>query len=221
MEFELIETLRANADGSVPLLAHHLARLQASCAALGYAWDGAATRVDLLTAARQANLAGPARLRLLTDRRGRRTIEVTSLGPMPAAPAIALASAALNSREPLLRHKTTYRPWYEPTTQWLAEHPDLFDLIFINERGELCEGSRSNVYLHLHNAWYTPPVTSGCLPGVQRAVLLDAGKAQERILTLDDLQAAQSVRLSNALRGWFDVVPVSLSDRGAYGPTMQ
>ncbi|MCY1215978.1 Amino-transferase class IV [compost metagenome] len=47
---------------------------------------------------------------------------------------------------------------------------------------------------------------SGCLPGVQRAELLDSGQVEERVLTLADLHAADEIRLSNALRGWFPVV---------------
>ena len=107
--------------------------------------------------------------------------------------------------EPLLRYKTTYRPWYTKTIEWLPAHPHIFDLVYLNERGELCEGSRSNVYLRLDGDWYTPPVDSGCLPGVQRAELLDTGNVSERVLTLADLHAADEIRLSNALRGWFKV----------------
>ncbi|WP_268630801.1 aminotransferase class IV, partial [Escherichia coli] len=89
------------------------------------------------------------------------------------------------------------------TIEWLPAHPHIFDLVYLNERGELCEGSRSNVYLRLDGDWYTPPVDSGCLPGVQRAELLDTGNVSERVLTLADLHAADEIRLSNALRGWF------------------
>ena len=41
--------------------------------------------------------------------------------------------------------------------------------------------------------------------GVQRAELLEAGQAKEKVLTLADLHAADGIRLSNALRGWIDV----------------
>ncbi|CFN83717.1 Probable branched-chain-amino-acid aminotransferase [Bordetella pertussis] len=81
----------------------------------------------------------------------------------------------------------------------------MFDLLYLNQHGELCEGSRSNVYLELGGRWYTPPIASGCLPGVQRAELIDQGKVQERTLTMSDLRSAESIRLSNALRGWIEV----------------
>jgi len=118
---------------------------------------------------------------------------------------VMLSGDAIDADEPLLRYKTTYRPWYANATEWLATQPDVFDLLFINQHGELCEGSRSNVYIQQHGVWYTPPIDSGCLPGVLRSELLDHGKVKERTLTLDDLHHAEDIRLSNALRGWFNV----------------
>jgi len=202
---ELIETLLVDADGDMPLLPRHLARLQATCAALDYPWDGQAIERALRTAAAAlATARGPHRLRLLLDRAGHRGIQVAPLPPLPAGQQAMLSDQVLDAREPLLRYKTTHRPWYADATAWLAAHPEVFDLLFLNQRGELCEGSRTNVYLQVRGVWYTPPLASGCLPGVQRAQLLDSGQAHERVLTLDDLHAAQGMRLSNALRGWFD-----------------
>ena len=40
-----------------------------------------------------------------------------------------------------------------------------------------------------------------------RTRLLDSGQVQEEVLHLSDLPDAQAVRLSNGLRGWFDVKP--------------
>jgi 4-amino-4-deoxychorismate lyase len=114
----------------------------------------------------------------------------------------------LDSTQPLLRHKTTHRPWYDDVTNWLASHPGVFDAILANERGELCEGSRTNLYLLLGGKWFTPPVSCGCLPGVQRAALLDEGLVEERLLYEDDLSRARGIRLSNALRGWMSVTLV-------------
>lgn len=205
MQPELIETILVDAERRVPLLARHLHRLEHSCKALGYTWGGNAVQSDIMIAALSLNTPGAHRLRLLVARDGSRHIQTAVLPPLPAAQEIMLAPEALRSSEPLLRYKTTDRPWYTKTIEWLPAHPHIFDLVYLNERGELCEGSRSNVYLRLDGDWYTPPVDSGCLPGVQRAELLDTGNVSERVLTLADLHAADEIRLSNALRGWFKV----------------
>lgn len=207
MHPELIETMLIDAEGSIPLLSRHLARLEASCAALNFQWDGAPDiEQDLYSTVASLTASGAHRLRLLLDRTGQRTISAAPLPPLTEKQYVMLSGDVLNADEPLLRYKTTYRPWYSDTTQWLTEHPEVFDLLYLNQRGELCEGSRSNVYLQRHGVWYTPPIESGCLPGVQRAELLDRGQVQERVLTVNDLHQADNIRLSNALRGWFDVV---------------
>ncbi|GAA4329080.1 aminotransferase class IV family protein [Pigmentiphaga soli] len=205
MRPRLIETVRVAADGGMPLLPWHVERLARSCAALGYRWP--AERVQRAVARAAAGLPeGQAhRLRLELADDGAVDIGHAVLPPLPERPRVALAPGRLDSRQPLLRHKTTFRPWYAEAAAWLDAHPDHFDLIYLNERGECCEGSRSNLYLRLDGRWYTPPLECGALPGVQRAALLDDEAVEERVLTAADLQAADAVRLSNALRGWFDV----------------
>jgi para-aminobenzoate synthetase/4-amino-4-deoxychorismate lyase len=75
--------------------------------------------------------------------------------------------------------------------------------LFFNERGELTEGGRSNVFVMLEGRWWTPPLSSGVLPGVMRSVLLDDPDMQagERVLTREDVLNAQALLLCNALRG--------------------
>ncbi|MEI2417439.1 aminotransferase class IV [Orrella sp. JC864] len=203
----LIETMRVQADGALPLLDGHLARLARSARALGYAPPQADLRDRLLGHAARLPRGQAHRLRLLCDERGACTLETGPLPALPAGPKLALAPLPLSSQEPLLRHKTTHRPWYQAAAAWLAAHPDHFDVLFLNERGELCEGSRSNVHLLRDGAWLTPPVSSGLLPGVQREALLAAGLVREAVLTRADLARARGLRLSNGLRGWFDVTP--------------
>jgi len=78
-----------------------------------------------------------------------------------------------------------------------------FDTLFFNERGELTEGGRSNVFVRIGGRWYTPPLSSGVLPGVMRGVLLDdpAWNAIECPLTRASLSRAQEIVVCNALRG--------------------
>jgi para-aminobenzoate synthetase/4-amino-4-deoxychorismate lyase len=87
----------------------------------------------------------------------------------------------------------------------LAGDPELFDMVFLNERGEVAEGARSTVFVERDGILLTPPLTSGALPGVLRAELLAAGRAREAVLLPEDLSAG--FWLGNALRG---LMPVSL-----------
>jgi len=205
MSPQLIETIRVDSQGRIPLLERHLARLTASSSALGYVCVAAQVRNAIQAVRAQLPQNTEHRLRLLLERHGSLAITTTPLPVLSAAPRITLSAQRLPADTLWLRHKTTHRPWFDAASEWLAQHPDYFDLIFLNEQGHLCEGSRSNVYLLLDNEWCTPPADCGLLPGVQRAEILANGLAVERTLTVQDLHRTQGIRLSNALRGWFDV----------------
>jgi para-aminobenzoate synthetase/4-amino-4-deoxychorismate lyase len=102
----------------------------------------------------------------------------------------------------LLRHKTTSRAEFD--RGWReAEAQGGFDTLFFNERGELTEGGRSNVFVKREGRWWTPPLDAGLLPGVMRQVLLEDERlqARERVLTLDDVLNAEALIVCNALRG--------------------
>ena len=205
---ELIETMLCRHGRELPLLGRHLMRLKVAADALGFGWPGQAhiERTIRLSVSEKSQGHGNWRVRLLLGRQGEARVEVFALQTMLPSPCIALATTRLSSHEPLLRYKTTHRPWYASATTWLADHPDYFDLVFMNEQGALCEGSRSNVYVFKEDAWHTPPVSAGLLGGVLRSQLLESGRAIEADLSADDLlRPGARIRLSNGLRGWFDV----------------
>lgn len=207
----LIETMRAERSGDIALWPWHLARLTRSAGALGFAAVPPDLHRQVKGKAAATGITGAQRVRLLFTREGQIDMTCAPLGdlPLPARARLACDTlgpqAVLKAEEPLLRHKATYRPWYTQAADWLARHDAYFDLLYANERGELCEGSRTNLYVMHDGIWLTPPTESGCLPGTQRAALLAAGRVREAALTPADLPQAQGARLSNALRGWFDV----------------
>ena len=199
----LIETLRRE-DGVYPRLAGHLERLRRSAEWLGFACDEGAVIAVLAG----QPVAGSWRVRLTLGKDGRVEVASFPLGEEPAGPRHArLATDAINSSYPLRRHKTTDRAIYDAALTTLAGEPQLFDVLFLNERGEVAEGARSNVFVERDGMLLTPPLSSGALPGVLRAELLAAGKAREAVLRPADLAAG--FWLGNALRG---MVRVTLQD---------
>lgn len=198
---ELIETLRRE-DGVYPHLELHLDRLRTSAAWLGFACDEAAVRAALAEQSGQ----GAWRVRLALDKAGRIAVAAQPLVPLPAVAHRAhLASARIDSRDPLRRHKTTARALYDAALRDIACDPQVFDQVFLNERGEVAEGARSNVFVERDGMLLTPPLASGALPGVLRADLLAQGRAREQVLRPVDL--AEGFLLGNALRG---LLPVRL-----------
>jgi para-aminobenzoate synthetase/4-amino-4-deoxychorismate lyase len=85
----------------------------------------------------------------------------------------------------------------------LAEDCGGFDALFTNEQAYVTEGGRSSVFIKSGDRWLTPPVSAGLLPGVMRSIILNDPQwnAHEVNLTIDDVQNAKEIMLSNALRG--------------------
>ncbi|WP_240920692.1 aminodeoxychorismate synthase component I [Rubrivivax sp. JA1026] len=205
--FELIETVRAEAGGRLPLLERHLARLSASAAALGFALDAAAAR-RALQAAAAAGTGGPQRLRLTLAHDGRLTIVRAPLAPLPPGPVrLRWAEAPLPGPRPLAAHKTTERALYDAGVR-AAEAAGAFDTLFCNADGHVVEGGRCTLFAKIDGRWCTPPLADGALAGVQRAALLadPAWDAVERPLTRADVERAEALVVCNALRG---VLPVA------------
>ncbi|SDI79378.1 aminodeoxychorismate synthase component I [Propionivibrio dicarboxylicus] len=203
--FELIETLRLE-QGRYPLLPLHLKRLGCSARCLGFALDAKAVEAALVElAARHA--AGVFRVRLSLAHGGAFHLQAAPLDTSQRAWRFLLAEEVLPDGDFLRAHKTTVRGRYDKALAGLPG--DVFDRIFLNRRGEVCEGARSNVFVVRDGIWLTPPLASGLLPGVLRQHLLDSGRAVEQVVTRDDLFTASAVYLGNALRG---LVPVQYRD---------
>ncbi|WP_300453729.1 aminodeoxychorismate synthase component I [Accumulibacter sp.] len=203
--FELLETLRLEA-GVYPRLRWHLERLRASARALGFACSLAAVRA-VLAAEAASRRRGVFRVRLNLAHDGRCRVESSALANDDRAPRlVVLANEALEADDYLLRHKTTARQRYDRILAALAERPEVFDAVFLNTAGEVCEGARSNVFVERAGLLLTPPLACGLLPGVLRRTLLESGRAVESVLSLDDLQQADALYVGNALRGLLPVL---------------
>jgi len=204
----LIETMRSDNSGTIPLLSRHLQRLQISAQQLNYPCPIETIKHALLETVEKYYQNTEGRLRLLLHKNGEFELQHQ---PLPAfcqntyPPSIVLAQPYLKTPHFWLQHKTTFRPDYAQAQHWLQSHPDYFDSIFLNKNKQVCEGSRSTIYVQLNGHWYTPPLDCGVLPGIMRAVLLESGKVHERILSVNELVNASAWRISNALYGWKDV----------------
>ena len=111
-----------------------------------------------------------------------------------------LSLKTVDSQDPFLYHKTTHRPLYTEEYQ-RAKTLGFFDCVFTNERGELTEGTISNIFLDIDGKLITPPVSGGLLNGIFRQDLVEQGKAGEQVLYPDDLNKARSIYLGNSVRG--------------------
>ena len=184
---KLIETLRA---GSAPArVALHRARMAAGAAALGWVFDP-----DGFHRAVAVDPSAGLRLRVALAADGRFEVTQAALPDSPAIWRVGLASARLSSGDPWLTIKSTHRAAYDAARAALPQ--GLEEVVFLNERGEVCDGTITTVFFDRGQGMRTPPLTSGLLPGVLRAELA----CPEEVLMAEDLCHVR-LWVGNALRG--------------------
>jgi len=98
-------------------------------------------------------------------------------------------------------------------TSWLnnvwnlaeAQKSGFDEVVLLNERGEVAECTAANIFCVRDGRVLTPPLSSGCLEGVTRGVLLEIASSlglqmSEHTLTPDDLYSAEEVFISSTNR---------------------
>ena len=119
---------------------------------------------------------------------------LTPLSPSFCKAKLCLQEADLN--QSFTYFKTTHRPHLS-----LGEQ----EKIYHNKSEELLETSIGNLVLKIAGKFYTPPIRLGILPGIYRQHLLETGQVEEKVLTLADLNQAETIYGCNAVRGLYEL----------------
>lgn len=104
--------------------------------------------------------------------------------------------------------------WAQNLARYDRAHEQGFDeVVLLNERGEICECTSANIFLVQGSRACTPPLASGCLPGVTRATLIEEVRLPDleivdKTLHPQDLEAADEVFLTSTTRELLPVVSV-------------
>lgn len=199
-DFGLIETLLWNKKDGFLLLKAHLDRLAQSASI--FAFNYQVEHVNLALSTAVAHEPGEnLRVRIVVSKSGAIETSVNVIEPIDPATCwrVFLANERFSSSNPLLRHKTTRRSIYEePLAQAISQY-GADEVLFLNEKNELCEGARCNLFIPHDDHLLTPPLSSGLLPGTLRAHLLAQGRATEMRLTKNDLK--KEFYMGNSVRG--------------------
>jgi branched-chain amino acid aminotransferase len=94
--------------------------------------------------------------------------------------------------------------WYEE-----ARERGLDEMVLLNERGEVSECTSANIFAAFGNRVCTPPLSSGCLAGITREIVLSCHvpgyTVEESTLTPADLEHADQVFITSTTR---ELLPV-------------
>ena len=75
----------------------------------------------------------------------------------------------------------------------------------MNERGEITEGTFTNIAVQMKGKLFTPPVSCGLLAGTYRKKLIEQGRMKEKILYPEDLEKAEKIFCFNSVRKLVEV----------------
>ena len=222
--FSLFETMLLDGEKGLWLKDLHLSRLERSAAYFSFHFDHEEV-LEKLCRVEQVHTNRCQRVRLSLNKDGSlsteivdcaepvsRTLPQNPLRSHDGLPAIALSPKTVDSSSPFFFHKTTRRELF--TTEFKrAQAKGLFDLIFLNERREITEGSISNIIVYKDGRYITPVLSSALLAGTMRQLLLaDTDiSVTEQIVRLDDIVQADALFCCNSVRG---VVQVRFLEEG-------
>jgi branched-chain amino acid aminotransferase len=211
----VFETMKV-IDGQPFALTRHLRRLAASAAGLGIDID-----LDRVRAAVGEVLAvdqlGRARLRVTvtggpspfgTDRGEDGPTLLVATAPLsewPATGDVSLVPWTRNERAATAGMKTTS---YADNVIALRHAHDrgAAEAILANSVGELCEGTGSNIFVGVRGELVTPPLSSGCLAGITRELVIEwLGDVVERAVPITALADSSEAFLTSSTR---DVQPI-------------
>ncbi len=195
--FGLIETMRYEPGLGCIRVERHLARMAASARHFSKVFDEAVAAEKIHSIKSDTAL----RVRLLLDENNQLTVTTHPFVPVPEGQTwtIAIATIKIDAGNSVLAHKTTLRDTYDAAR---AEYGTsvVDEVLLSNDKGHMCEGTITNLFVQKDRTLVTPPLEDGLLRGVLRQELLETGAATEQTVTREDLDD-YPFYVGNSLRG--------------------
>ncbi len=206
----LIETMRY--DSGIALWARHYTRLYNSCVYLGMDVDALKEHaiLDAITALVEANeIVTPVVVRMQISSTNNGALQtLITLRSLPAADKkikVGIAQNIIKSFDSVSHLKTSSRIAYEIAASE-ATKMGWNDALILNQYDCVAESTISNIFWEEDGLLYTPPLTEACIGGIFRQYLLSTNAAiVEAPLTIERLNKATKIYLSNAVRGLYEV----------------
>lgn len=206
----LFETVSVE-QGTPLLLSWHLDRLRRSMEALGIQQEVDASQINSWLADQAKDQQTHHALKVIVSDANL----LFTLRPNPYTPRrlregfrLSYSSVYRNETSPLVRHKTlNYGDCILEKRRAKALGAD--ELIFCNSRGEICEGTTTNIFFVNGGKLFTPPLSCGLLPGIMRRFILTYLPVTEQPLKRKDVPLMDECFVTNSLMG---IMPVTALD---------
>ncbi|WP_026054735.1 aminodeoxychorismate synthase component I [Leptospira weilii] len=207
--FSLFETILYK-NGIFYFLKEHLERIKKSAKIFQFPfskkeWDASLKQVASIS-------PGPNsyRIKISLNSLGKFHFESHKLSKFQKEGILQISGIEIDSSSEFRKHKTNLREIYD---RECSRDSGYIDVLYLNEKKEIAEGSIGNIFVKIGDSYFTPPISSGVLPGIFRNRLLKRNGFYEKTLSLDDLQRSNSIFLCNSLRGILRVKEVRNSKK--------
>lgn len=124
---------------------------------------------------------------------------------------LTLSSFRRNETSPLTYHKTlNYAENIIARQEAIKKEYD--EALFLNTKGEICEGSCSNIFFVKEGQLFTPSISCGLLPGIFRNHICANENVVECIITKDDIKNFDECFITNSILGVMKVIKLGDCD---------
>jgi para-aminobenzoate synthetase/4-amino-4-deoxychorismate lyase len=209
--FEIFETLKYS-NGMLERLNLHLDRMRDAASFFlfkfdeGYIFETLRKQISTLDKGKEF------RVKIILDKWGNVKVEVSDIQIELEEIKIIISSKTISTKNRFQYFKTTNRALYDREHEKYHKK-GFFDTVFINEKQQVAEGARTNIFINKNGLLYTPPLSTGILPGIFRKHWLQTNiNIKEEVLYKDDLLIADEIILTNSIRGKVSVDKLFLNE---------
>jgi para-aminobenzoate synthetase/4-amino-4-deoxychorismate lyase len=198
--FELFETMKL-VNGQIIFLNEHISRLKSAADYFLFKFSEKKVRQYLAKIALQNKSLQPITLKLLLDKWGRLRYVISEFKALPKSISVIISDEKIIAMDRFRSFKTTNRKLYDDEYERYVKQR-FNEVLFLNEKNEVVEGSRTNLFAKFGKSWLTPPLNCGALPGIYRNYFIQNHQdVTEQNINIEDLANADEIILTNAVRG--------------------
>jgi para-aminobenzoate synthetase/4-amino-4-deoxychorismate lyase len=198
--FEIFETMRYE-NGTIKFLSEHLNRMKIAADYFLFRFNYKKIIKQIEASIADLNKDEIKKIKLSLNKWGNIKVEISYLPFINEQVSVIISQNKINTSDQFRYFKTSNRKLYD--NEYLSCNSNGMDeVLFLNEKGELSEGSRTNLFLRKGDEWLTPPIQSGLLAGIYRKYFLVTNpNSSEKILKIEDLMQADELVLTNTIKG--------------------
>jgi len=198
--FEIFETMRYE-NGQVKFIDDHIERMKTTADYFLFKFNEKKIKKQIDKSIAELYKQQIKKIRLSLTKWGEISVDLSDITKPAKEISVIISQNKINSTDKFRYFKTTNRKLYDDEYKHFSSK-GFFDVIYLNEKDEIAEGSRTNIFFRKGINWFTPAIDSGLLPGVYRKYFIEIHPdISEKNIRIEDLINADEILLTNALSG--------------------